>query len=172
MSTTYSPPIADIAFVLEHIADLAALSKLDGFENADPETVRGALEEAGRFMAEVIGPTNRDGDTIGAQHDGDASVTTPDSFKDAYDKFVTSGWGAVAYPAEAGGAGLPWLVGLAIQEMFMSANMAFSIGPMLTQSTVEALLFHGSDEQRAVYLDKLSTGERVRVCGKCSEVIY
>lgn len=159
MASDYSPPLSDIAFVLEHIADLASLSKLDGFENADPATVRGALEEAGRFMAEVIGPTNRDGDSIGAQHDGDASVTTPDSFKDAYAKFVASGWGAVAYPPEAGGAGLPWLVGLAIQEMFTSANMAFSIGPMLTQGAVEALVFHGSDEQRAVYLDNLSSGE-------------
>ncbi|MDH3606538.1 MAG: acyl-CoA dehydrogenase [Acidimicrobiia bacterium] len=159
MATDYSPPLSDINFVLENITDLAALSKLDGLENADPATVRGALEEAGRFMAEVIAPTNQDGDTIGAQHDGDASVTTPDSFKDAYAKFVASGWGAVAYPPEAGGAGLPWLVGLAIQEMFTSANMAFSIGPMLTQGAVEALLFHGSDEQRAVYLDNLSSGE-------------
>ncbi|MBT8247527.1 MAG: acyl-CoA dehydrogenase, partial [Acidimicrobiia bacterium] len=83
----------------------------------------------------------------------------PEGFKDAYDKFVASGWGAVGYPAEAGGAGLPWLIGLAVQEMFTSANMAFSLGPMLTQSAVEALLFHGSDEQKAIYLDKLVSGE-------------
>ncbi|NNJ46240.1 MAG: acyl-CoA dehydrogenase [Acidimicrobiia bacterium] len=159
MSTDYTPPIRDIAFVLEHITDLAALSKFDGFEHADLETVRGALEEAGRFMAEVIAPTNRIGDEVGAVHDGDASVTTPEGFKAAYDKFVASGWGAVGYPAEAGGAGLPWLIGLAVQEMFTSANMAFSLGPMLTQSAVEALLFHGSDEQKAIYLDKLVSGE-------------
>ena len=159
MSTDYTPPIRDIAFVLEHITDLTALSKLEGFEHADLETVRGALQEAGRFMAEVVAPTNRIGDQVGAVHDGDASVTTPEGFQDAYDKFVASGWGAVGYPAEAGGAGLPWLVGLAVQEMFTSANMAFSLGPMLTQSAVEALLFHGSDEQKAIYLDKLVTGE-------------
>jgi alkylation response protein AidB-like acyl-CoA dehydrogenase len=159
MSTSYTPPVRDITFVLEHITDLAALSKLDGFEHADPETVRGALEEAGRFMAEVIAPTNRIGDTEGAIHDGDASVTTPEPFKGAYAKFVASGWGAVGYPAEAGGAGLPWLIGLAVQEMLTSANMAFSLGPMLTQSAVEALLFHGSDEQKATYLDKLVSGE-------------
>ena len=159
MSTDYTPPIRDMAFVLEHVTDLAALSKLEGFEHADLETVRGALEEAGRFMAEVIAPTNRIGDQIGAVHDGDASVTTPQPFKDAYEKFVASGWGAVGYPAEAGGAGLPWLVGLAVQEMLASANMAFSLGPMLTQGTVEALLFHGSDEQKATYLDKLGSGE-------------
>jgi len=159
MSTDYTPPIRDMAFVLEHVTDLTALSKLEGFEHADLETVRGALDEAGRFMAEVMAPTNRIGDEVGAVHDGDASVTTPEGFKDAYDKFVASGWGAVGYPAEAGGAGLPWLIGLAVQEMFTSANMAFSLGPMLTQSAVEALLFHGSDEQKATYLDKLVSGE-------------
>ncbi len=159
MSTDYNPPVRDMAFVLEHITDLTALSRLEGFEHADLDTVRGALDEAGRFMAEVIAPTNRIGDQIGATHDGDASVTTPQPFKEAYAKFVASGWGAVGYPAEAGGAGLPWLVGLAVQEMLASANMAFSLGPMLTQGTVEALLFHGSDEQKATYLDKLGTGE-------------
>ena len=50
----YTPPLDDIDFVMRNIADLDALSKLDGFGHADPETVRGALEEAGRFMAEVI----------------------------------------------------------------------------------------------------------------------
>ena len=123
------------------------------------ETIRGALEEAGRFMAEVIAPTNRIGDTEGSIHDGEASVTTPEPFKDAYAKFVASGWGAVGYPAEAGGAGLPWLVGLAVQEMLASANMALSLAPMLTQSAVEALLFHGSDLQKSTYLDKLVSGE-------------
>jgi alkylation response protein AidB-like acyl-CoA dehydrogenase len=96
---------------------------------------------------------------VGSTHDGDASVTTPEGFKDAYDKFVASGWGAVGYPEEAGGAGLPWLIGLAVQEMLTSANMAFSLGPMLTQGAVEALLFHGSDEQRATFLEKLASGE-------------
>ncbi|MBT8202104.1 MAG: acyl-CoA dehydrogenase [Acidimicrobiia bacterium] len=159
MPDTYTPPLDDINFVLRHITDLEALSKLNGFEHADVETLGAALEEAGRFMAEVVAPTNRIGDQVGSIHDGDASVTTPDGLKDAYEKFVASGWGAVAYPAEAGGAGLPWLIGLAVQEMFTSANMAFSIGPMLTQGTVEALLFHGADEHKATFLDKLVSGE-------------
>jgi hypothetical protein len=159
MSTDYSPPLDDIGFVLERVTDLAGLLELDDFKHADLETVIGALEEAGRFMSEVIAPTNRPGDQIGSVHDGDASVITPPGFREAYGKFVASGWGAIGYPLEAGGAGLPWLIGLVVQEMFTSSNMAFSLGPMLTQGAVEALLFHGSDEQRAIYLDKLSSGE-------------
>ena len=77
MSATYTPPIRDMSFVLEHITDLTALSQLEGFEHADLDTVRAALDEAGRFMAEVVAPTNRIGDQIGALHDGDAAVTTP-----------------------------------------------------------------------------------------------
>lgn len=159
MPSDFTPPLRDIGFVLEHITDLTALSKLNGFEHADLNTVRGALDEAGRFIAEVIAPTNRIGDEVGSRHDGDAAVTTPDGFKDAYEKFVASGWGAIGYPEEVGGAGLPWTVGLAVQELFTAANMAFSIGPMLTQGAVEALIFHGTDEQRAVFLDQLVSGE-------------
>lgn len=159
MSTDYSPPLEDIGFVLEQVTNLGGLLELDDFKHADLETVIGALEEAGRFMSEVIAPTNRPGDQIGSVHDGDSSVVTPPGFREAYTKFVASGWGAIGYPLEAGGAGLPWLIGLVVQEMFTSSNMAFSLGPMLTQGGVEALLFHGSDEQRAVYLDKLSSGE-------------
>ena len=155
----YSPPLDDIDFVLNNIADLEALSKLEGFGHADPETVRNALEEAGRFMAEVIAPTNRIGDQVGSIHDGDHSVTTPSGFKEAYAKFVESGWGAISYPQDFGGAGLPYLVGMAIQEFTSTANLAFSICPMLTMGAVESLIFHGSEEQQGTYLPKLSTGE-------------
>ncbi len=155
----YKPPLDDIEFVLRNIADLEALSKLDGFAHADPDTVHNALEEAGRFMSEVVAPTNRIGDEVGSVHDGDRDVTTPPGFKEAYTKFIESGWGAVSYPQDVGGAGLPYLIGMAIQELTTTANMAFSICPMLTMGAVESILFHGSEEQQATYLPKLTTGE-------------
>ena len=54
----YRPPLEDIDFTLNQVLDLAALSKLNGFQHADPETVRGVLEEAGRFFSEVVAPLN------------------------------------------------------------------------------------------------------------------
>ena len=155
----YKPPLDDIEFVLKNITDLEALSKLEGFGHADPKTVRNALEEAGRFMTEVIAPTNRIGDEVGSVHDGERSVTTPPGFKEAYAKFVESGWGAISYPQDFGGTGLPYLVGMAIQELTTTANMAFSICPMLTMAAVESLIFYGSEEQQGTYGPKLSTGE-------------
>ena len=64
-------PLRDIRFVLEQLTDLDGLSKLEEFTHADPETVLGVIEESGRFMADVIAPLNRVGDTAGATLDGD-----------------------------------------------------------------------------------------------------
>ncbi len=110
-------------------------------------------------MAEVVAPTNRDGDTIGAKRQPDGTVTTPDSFKPAYQGYVDAGWGAVPLPEEFGGGGFPRTVGLVIQEMMTSANMAFALCPLLTQGAIEALLNYGSEEQKQRYLPKMVTGE-------------
>ncbi len=155
----YRPPLRDIKFVLSEIVDLAQLAELEGFEHADLDTVFGALDEGGRFMAEVIAPTNVIGDKEGAVLSGDGTVVTPEAFKGAYNSYVEAGWGAVPFPPEYGGHGFPWVVGIAIQEMLTSSNMAFSLNPMLTQGAIEAIYLHGNDEQRATYLEKLITAE-------------
>jgi hypothetical protein len=79
----YRPPLRDIEFVLEHIVDIQAVSDLDGFEHVDPDTVRGLLEEAGRFMSEVVAPTNRVGDVAGAVRNDDGTVTVADELVSA-----------------------------------------------------------------------------------------
>ena len=67
--------------------------------------------------------------------------------------------GGAHIPEEHGGGGLPYTVGIVIQEMFKTANMSFSLCPLLTQAAIEALIQHGTDRQRATYLEKLVTGE-------------
>ncbi len=156
--TDYRPPLRDIRFVLDEIADLPSLLESDEFEHLDTETVHLVLEEVGRFMAEVVAPTNVDGDQIGTVWN-DGVVTTPDSFKKAYRQMVDSGYGSIPFDPDFGGGGFPWVVGLAIQEMMTSANMAFSLCTLLTQGAIEAISHHGSDEQQAMYLPKMLTGE-------------
>ena len=155
----YRPPVSDLSFVLEHVVDYPSISTLPGFEHADLETVAGLLDECGDFMAKVIAPTNRVGDTVGAKHNPDGTVTLPPGFVDAYRKYVASGWGSIPFPEQFGGGGFPHSVGLAIQEMMQSANMAFSLGPLLTQGAIDALLHYGSDQQKARYLPKMITGQ-------------
>ncbi|HAQ35092.1 MAG TPA: acyl-CoA dehydrogenase, partial [Alphaproteobacteria bacterium] len=116
------------------------------------------LEEAAKFANEVLAPLNRSGDMEGCTLE-DGKVTTPKGFCDAYAKYVEGGWQGLQFPAEAGGMGLPRVLGMAVMEMMQSANMAFSLGPMLTNSAIEALLVNGTDEQKSLYLPRIITGE-------------
>ena len=72
MTDRYLPPLRDI----DELCDLEALAALDPFSHADPATVKAAVAEAGRFMAEVVAPTNRPGDEVGSVRNDDGSVTT------------------------------------------------------------------------------------------------
>ena len=155
----YSPPLRDMRFVLAHVVDLAGLSALPAFEHAQPDVVLGVLEESGRFMADLLGPLNRVGDREGSRLDADGSVRTPTGWADAYARYVEGGWGAVPFDPQFGGGGFPWLVAIAMQEMLTSANMAFSLCPLLTQGAIDMLAHHGSPEQQVLYLEKMVTGE-------------
>jgi alkylation response protein AidB-like acyl-CoA dehydrogenase len=155
----YRAPLRDIAFVLEHVVDLPALSKLPAFEHVDADMTMGILEEAARFFEDLVAPLNRVGDTQGSRRNDDGTVTTPDGFRDAYKAYVDAGWGGVPFPTEYGGGGFPWLVGVVMQELMTSANTAFSMAQLLTQGAIDAILAHGSEEQREVYLPKMVSGE-------------
>ncbi|WP_154605249.1 acyl-CoA dehydrogenase [Arthrobacter sp. AQ5-05] len=155
----YQPPIADFAFALEHVVGYPDLAKMPGFEHADLDTVIELLEQCGDFVAKVVAPTNRTGDVEGSRLLPDGTVATPAGFKEAYRQYVDAGWGSVPLPEEFGGGGFPRTVGLVIQELMTSANMAFSLGPLLTQGAIEALLHYGDAELKQRYLPKMVTGE-------------
>ena len=154
----YRAPLDDIRFTLEHVVPLSTLSALPQFVHADGDTLAALLEEAGRFAEEVVAPTNRDGDGEGAriEHGG---VVTPACFHSAYERYVASGWGAMQHPEEHGGGGFPLLAATAVKELITSANMAFSLNPLLTTGAVHLLTHHGSEEQKARYLPRMVTGE-------------
>jgi len=155
----YRPPLGDIKFVLEHIVDLEALTELPAYDHVDVDTVNGVLDEAGRFMSEVVAPTNRIGDTQGSVRNDDGTVTVPEEFAKAYQQYVAAGWNGIKGDPAYGGHGFPGVIGLAVQEMLTTTNMAFSLCPMLTMSTIVALTNHGTEEQKADYLEHLISGE-------------
>ena len=157
--STYRPPLQDMQFVLEHICDVRSLAKLEAFQSFDPDSLEDILAEAGRFFTEVFAPLNRTGDTTPSVRHDDGSVTTPPGFREAYEAYVDAGWGAAAFDLELGGGGLPWTVGLALQEMMTASNLALSLCPLLTQGGIHLLDLHSNPAQRAEYLPKLVAGE-------------
>ena len=154
----FTPPLQDIEFLLDHVTPIEELAKLEPYRQIDRESVQGVVEEFGRLMAEVWAPTNALGDEVGSHVEGD-EVISPDGFKEAYKAYADAGWGAVPFPEAYGGGGFPWLVGIVLQELLNSANMALAMAPLLTQGAIDAILHHGSEEQREKYLLKMVSGE-------------
>jgi len=149
----------EISFNLRHVADLDGLAKLEAFEHVEADVVDQVLAEAARFAEEVIAPLNRVGDTEGSRRLDDGSVATPTGFREAYRSYVEAGWGALSIDPEYGGGGFPHLVGLAVEEMFTSACMSWSLCPLLTQGAINMLSAHGTDEQKALYLPQMASGD-------------
>jgi len=155
--SSYVAPLKDMKFVLKELAGLAAVAKLPGFEEATPDTVDAILEEAGKFAAEVLDPLNRAGDEEGSRWK-DGAVSTPKGFREAYRQYVDSGWAALPFGPEWGGQGLPKLVATAVEEMLTSANMSFSLCPLLTQGAIHALELCGSEALKKTFLGKMTHG--------------
>ena len=145
-------------FVLEHIAGLPELANRQGYDHADLETVEGVLGEAARFMEEQLAPLNQKGDQEGVVVEND-QIFHPDGFADAYARFVEAGWNGIALDESHGGGGMPWCVGLAVQEMMTASNMAFSLCPLLTQGAIDAISHHASETLQEIYLPKMVSGE-------------
>src|SRR3954469_18934642 len=155
--STYQAPLKDIKFVLHELAGLPEVAKLPGYEEASPDTVDAILEEAAKFAAGVLDPINYSGDQEGSKW-ADGKVTTPKGFRDAYRQFCEGGWNALPFEAEWGGQSLPRLVSTPVQEMWKSANLSFSLCPLLTQGAIEALLLRGTEELQRRYLPKMVAG--------------
>lgn len=154
----YNAPLQDMRFVLNELAGMAEVSGLPGYAEATPDVIEAILDESAKFTRDVLAPLNASGDREGARW-ADKQVTTPKGFKEAYAQFVENGWNALSGSPEYGGQGLPKAISAAVQEMWQSSNMAFALCPMLTMGGIEALELYGSDEQKAIYLPRLISGE-------------
>ncbi len=155
----YDAPLADMRFLLHDQGLLKTVNDLPGFEDATAELVDAVLEEAGKLASGAVAPLNQAADQAGGAIFENGVVRTPEGFADAYGEFVKAGWNSVPFDPKFGGQGLPWLVATAVQEMWQSANMSWSLCALLTQGAVELLATHGSDKQKSTWLGKLVSGE-------------
>ena len=156
--TAYAAPLRDIKFVLQNVAGLDQVTALPAFQEATADLVDSILEEAAKIAADTLAPLNRVGDTQGARQE-DGVVRVADGWREAWSILVEGGWNGLPFPPEHGGMGLPNLLNTAVHEMWQSANMAFALCPMLTQGAVNAIVSYGTEQQQALYLPKMVSGE-------------
>ena len=154
----FTPPVAEQRFVLDHIVRLPEIAATERFAAASEDVVDAVLVGAGQFAAGEWAPLARIGDTVGAKWTPDG-VKMPQGYTQAYRDYVEGGWGTIGAPEAWGGQGLPFALSTAVLETLGAANMGLALCPTLTVGAIEALQHHGSPEQQAAYLPKLSTGE-------------
>ncbi|HWT41476.1 MAG TPA: acyl-CoA dehydrogenase [Sphingopyxis sp.] len=155
---TYTPPTTEQLFVLSHIARVDAMAVHDKFAAATPDMVEAIVTGIGEFAADVYAPLNRVGDVTNPEWDN-GKVTMPPGFRQAYKQFVEAGWGSIDGPGEYGGQDLPFTLATVVIEALGSANMGFTLCPILTAGAIHALMAYGTEEQRQTWLPKLVNGE-------------
>ncbi|MDO5648178.1 acyl-CoA dehydrogenase C-terminal domain-containing protein [Paracoccus sp. (in: a-proteobacteria)] len=151
--TIYAPPIQDMQFALHHVLKLSETA-LPGHDELDASFTQAVLDAAGKLSADVLVPLNAVGDRQGCVLENGV-VRTPDGFGAAFQAVKDGGWTALDCDPDYGGQGMPYVMGVATGEMFVSANMAFNMYQGLTHGAYSAIHTHGTDDQKATYLPKM-----------------
>ena len=152
----YKPPVEEQRFVLEHVVGIDELAEL--YPSADRDTVDAVVEALADFARGEIVPLGPAADRQGARWTPEG-VITADGYKRAYRSLVEGGWMSLAGAEEFGGQHMPLVMASLLMEDMCSADMAFSLCSMLSFGAIDAIEVHGSEEQKAVWLSKLNSGE-------------
>ncbi|MGK2927178.1 MAG: acyl-CoA dehydrogenase family protein, partial [Lysobacterales bacterium] len=154
----YRYPYKDAEFILNELIEFDRLCEAGGLADVNSELAAAVLEEASRLAAEVIAPLNVVGDQEGATLD-EQGVRETAGFADAYRQYVDGGWASLPFGEEYGGQGMPKVIGTAAEEIWQSANLAFSLCPLLTHGAIDALQEHGSEALKSLFLARMVSGE-------------
>lgn len=151
--TSYTAPVKDMQFLLHDVLAVGG-SDVPGYADMDAGFTGAVLEEAGKLASDLLAPLNAVGDRMGCVLENGV-VRTPDGFKAAFAALKAGGWTALDADPDYGGQGLPYLMGTAVGEIFVSANMAFNMYQGLTHGAYSAIHAHGTAAQKAMYLPKM-----------------
>ncbi|MEM0900124.1 MAG: acyl-CoA dehydrogenase [Pseudomonadota bacterium] len=154
----YRAPVSEIAHCLKSVSGLGHALENGTAGELSEDLLDAILEEAGKFASDEIAPLHMPSDTNGAKLVGGDVVTTP-GFKELYQNWIAGGWNSLTGTSEFGGQDLPMTLGMAATEMWNSGSMGFGLAPMLTMGAIEAVEAHAADALKAIYLEKLISGE-------------
>jgi alkylation response protein AidB-like acyl-CoA dehydrogenase len=157
----YRAPVDDMQFVIDELCEIeSSLGALAPFadKGVGPDLTTALLDESARLCGDVWSPLRRVGDQQGATCN-DGRVTITPGYADALKQLGEGGWLGISAPEAYGGQGLPEIYTTAACEMWNSADMSLALCPILSIGAALALNTHGSEEQKATYLEKIYSGE-------------
>jgi alkylation response protein AidB-like acyl-CoA dehydrogenase len=148
----------DVDFVLYEQLRVEELSKHDLYSDFNKKTVDLIVSEARNLAIKEILPTQEEGDRLGTKFEN-GRVTVPESFHKAWELFKEGEWLAMIEDPEWGGQGMPRTVALAASDYMNGANFAFMMYPGLTHGAGKLVETFGTDQQKALFLKKMYTGQ-------------
>lgn len=157
-ATDYTIDQRDFQFVLFEQLKVQDLCNLPGYKEFSKEDFEMIINEAIKFAREVIGPTNHEGDQIGAKL-VDGQVHLPPSFKSVFTAYCEAGWVAANGQPKFGGQGLPHSITCSLADIFTGANTSFFLNAMLAVGVAHVLEKYGAEWMQNLVIPKLYTGE-------------
>ena len=156
----YRAPLTDMNFLLYQVFNAdkmwQQLPKLA--EQVDKETAKAILQECAKIAEQELDPIARQGDEIGVSFK-EGIVTTPPGYKEAFNTYAEGGWPALGGDVSYGGMGMPKMLTAMHEEMLCSADISFSLYPVLTAGAALSLAKHGSEELKQRYLTRMYAGD-------------
>ena len=156
----YNAPLKDVRFLLDVFDYEGQVQSLEAYQDFDVDTIMAMAEQTARFCTQEMLPLNKVGDRQGLKYDPETqSVTTPEGFKALYNKARDQGAMGMTQPEQYGGVGAPTTMHVILTEMATATNKSFSMCTGLSHGLIDALLQHGTEEQKSTFLPKLISGE-------------
>lgn len=158
-SSTFIVDRTEFEFLMFEYLKIQELFKYPYYSDHTDHSIQDMLTSAIDACHKVVGPLNKIYDQFGCKFDPiHKTVTTPPGTKNAYLSFVQNGFMTTSEPYEANGLQTPSVLGAIFQEIFTSANQAFTMYSGLTKSGANLLWKYGNDWMRKMTAEKISRG--------------
>lgn len=156
--TEFYVDMRDLRFNLFDFLNVGSMSEHERFADYDAEVMDDVLGMAEAQAKELLAPINQSGDEEGLKL-VDGKVITPKGFKEAYKEFAKAGWvGLTHNEPDYGGQGFPFVMGAAVDDLFIGANLSFFFTPGLSSGAARMISAFGTKEQKDAYLEKMLSG--------------
>jgi alkylation response protein AidB-like acyl-CoA dehydrogenase len=148
----------DQRFVLFDQFEIEKLSESELYGEVDGETYKTVLSQAKKLATTAMMPANSVGDEEGCKL-ADGKVSVPAVWHDLWKKWNAGGWRGLDLPQDMGGMGMPVAIGMAANEYFEAACLAFQTLAAMTRGAALLIFTHASEELKKKYVDKIVEGK-------------
>lgn len=148
----------NLDFLFYEMFGLEAVLSAEIFAHCDRAVVEQIVNAAQRLAEDLYLPSAARLDACPPSFVNGEVEIMPEVGK-ALAAYADSGLSAQLFPHEQGGLQLPYSVGMAVNGMFIAANLGIYNYSMLTTAAAHLLLAFGTDEQKARYARPMIKGQ-------------